>query len=170
MGFFYGLNVCFIISEKSDNSLEFIACVYLSANGIQYCSAYYRAIHQKHQITCSMTDGYDCYQNALAERVNGILKHEFLLNKPWHLAEARKMLTQSISIYNTQRPHLNLKCKTPEHVYHWHAHMLAHGTHIAQATKTHRDDAPSLYCHHPAGNLAQFICHAPISAGKALTR
>ncbi len=170
MGFFYGLNVCFIISETSDNSLEFIACVYLYASGIQYCSAYYQAMHQKHQMTCSMTDGYDCYQNVLAERVNEILKHEFLLNIPWHLAEARKMAKQSIRIYNTQRPHLNLKLKTPEHVYHWHAHMLAYGAHIVQAPKMQRNGAPSLYCYHPTGNLAQFIDHAPISADKALTR
>lgn len=39
-----------------------------------------------------MTDGYDCYQNALAERVNGILKNEFLLSRPSDLAQARKMI------------------------------------------------------------------------------
>lgn len=88
-----------------------------SDRGIQYCSAEYQAIHEKHQITCSMTDGYDCYQNALAERVNGILKHEFLLNKPKDLAEARKMVKQSIRIYNEQRPHLSLKYKTPDAVH-----------------------------------------------------
>ena len=37
---------------------------------------------------CSMTDGYDCYQNALAERVNGILKDEFLLQRPANLTQA----------------------------------------------------------------------------------
>ncbi|MDP1244208.1 DDE-type integrase/transposase/recombinase, partial [Klebsiella pneumoniae] len=50
--------------------------VHHSDRGIQYCSAEYQRIHQRHGITCSMTDGYDCYQNALAERVNGILKGE----------------------------------------------------------------------------------------------
>lgn len=48
--------------------------VHHSDRGIQYYSAEYQAIHQRHHLTCSMTDGYDCYQNALAERVNGILK------------------------------------------------------------------------------------------------
>lgn len=91
--------------------------IHHSDRGIQYCSAEYQAIHQRHQITCSMTDGYDCYQNALAERVNGILKNEFLLNKPKDLEEARQMVKQSIQIYNTQRPHLSLKYKTPDEVH-----------------------------------------------------
>lgn len=91
--------------------------IHHSDRGIQYCSAEYQAIHQKHQINCSMTDGYDCYQNALAERVNGILKHEFLINKPKDLAEARLMVKQSIEIYNERRPHLSLKYKTPDAVH-----------------------------------------------------
>jgi putative transposase len=91
--------------------------IHHSDRGIQYCSAEYQSIHKKHQITCSMTDGYDCYQNALAERVNGILKNEFLLNKPKDLEEARKMVKQSIKIYNEQRPHLSLKYKTPDAVH-----------------------------------------------------
>jgi len=60
---------------------------------------------------------YDCYQNALAERVNGILKNEFLLNKPKDLEEARKMVKQSIKIYHEVRPHLSLKYKTPDAVH-----------------------------------------------------
>ena len=43
-------------------------------------------------ITCSMTDGYDCYQNALAERVNGILKTEYLLGRPEDIVQAKKMV------------------------------------------------------------------------------
>jgi transposase InsO family protein len=91
--------------------------IHHSDRGIQYCSAEYQAIHTKHKITCSMTDGYDCYQNALAERVNGILKHEFLLNKPKDLGEARKMVKQAIRIYNERRPHSSLKYKTPDAVH-----------------------------------------------------
>ena len=91
--------------------------IHHSDRGIQYCSAEYQAIHQRHQITCSMTDGYDCYQNALAERVNGILKNEFLLTKPKDLEEARIMVKQSIKIYNELRPHLSLKYKTPDAVH-----------------------------------------------------
>jgi len=61
-----------------------------------------------------MTDGYDCYQNALAERVNGILKSEFLISKPKDLEDARKMIKESVQIYNAVRPHLGLKYKTPD--------------------------------------------------------
>jgi putative transposase len=64
--------------------------IHHSDRGIQYCSAEYQDIHRHHQITCSMTDGYDCYQNALAERVNGILKNELLLTKPKDLEEQER--------------------------------------------------------------------------------
>jgi putative transposase len=64
-----------------------------------------------------MTDGYDCYQNALAERVNGILKTEFLLHRPKDLAQAKRMVEESIEIYNRKRPHLALKYKTPDAVH-----------------------------------------------------
>lgn len=93
--------------------------IHHSDRGIQYCSSLYQAIHVKHGITCSMTDGYDCYQNALAERVNGILKGEFLLHRPKDkdIEEARKMVEESIMIYNQKRPHLGLKYKTPDAVH-----------------------------------------------------
>ncbi len=91
--------------------------VHHSDRGIQYCSSYYQQIHQKHNVTCSMTDGYDCYQNALAERINGILKNEFLLSTPGNLEEARQMIRQSIDIYNNERPHLALQYKTPDAVH-----------------------------------------------------
>lgn len=103
------------------------ALIHHSDRGIQYCSAEYQAIHQRHQITCSMTDGYDCYQNALAERVNGILKNEFLLNKPKDLEEARKMVKQSIKIYNEVRPHQSLKYKTPDAVHQAFLNQLKTG-------------------------------------------
>lgn len=91
--------------------------IHHSDRGIQYCSSLYQDIHVKHGITCSMTDGYDCYQNALAERVNGILKGEFLLSKPANLEEAKKMVDESVQIYNQKRLHLSLKYKTPDAVH-----------------------------------------------------
>ena len=91
--------------------------IHHSDRGIQYCSSMYQDIHGKHGVICSMTDGYDCYQNALAERVNGILKGEFLLNKPANLEEARQMVEESVRIYNQKRPHLSLKYKTPDAVH-----------------------------------------------------
>lgn len=91
--------------------------VHHSDRGVQYCSAEYQEIHRRHGITCSMTDGYDCYQNALAERINGILKNELLLQRPLDLAQARRMVRESIAIYNRERPHLSLQLKTPDEVH-----------------------------------------------------
>lgn len=64
-----------ITHRKTSNNL-----IHHSDRGIQYCSALYQQMLHANRITASMTDGYDCYQNALAERVNGIIKNEFLIN------------------------------------------------------------------------------------------
>ena len=67
-----------------------------------------------------MTDGYDCYQNALAERVNGILKDEFLFTLPDDLAQARLLAQQAVHLYNEERLHLALTYLIPSQV-HQHA-------------------------------------------------
>ena len=64
-----------------------------------------------------MNDGYNCYQNALVERINGILKKEFLFYKCNNGYELRKLIKESIQIYNTKRPHLSLNMKTPGYIY-----------------------------------------------------
>lgn len=91
--------------------------VHHSDRGVQYCSNEYQQLHRKYNTKCSMTDGYDCYQNALAERINGILKNEYLLVKPKDLKEAKKMVEESVMIYNQRRPHTALKYKTPNEVH-----------------------------------------------------
>jgi len=91
--------------------------VHHSDRGVQYCSGHYQRLHAEHGVRCSMTDGYDCYQNALAERVNGILKTEFLLHRPRDLGQARRMVREAIAIYNEERPHLALQYKTPGAVH-----------------------------------------------------
>lgn len=101
-----------VSERKTDQRL-----IHHSDRGAQYCSDLYQRLHIKHGITCSMTDGYDCYQNAMAERVNGILKMELLLHRPKDLVQARKMVDESVGIYNQERPHLALKYKTPDAVH-----------------------------------------------------
>ena len=64
-----------------------------------------------------MTDGYDCYQNALAERVNGILKDEFLFVLLDDLVQARLLVDQGVHLYNEERPHLALNYLTPNQVH-----------------------------------------------------
>ena len=77
-------------------------------------SAIYQQELKRHDIEPSMTDGYDCYQNALAERVNGILKQEFLVYKCRNLNELKCLVKESVETYNRMRPRLSLNMKTPE--------------------------------------------------------
>ncbi len=88
-----------------------------SDRGSQYCSALYQDALNKHQITPSMTDGYDCYQNALAERINGILKQEFLIYRCKTFEDLKELVKESIDAYNRFRPHLSLDMKTPEEAH-----------------------------------------------------
>lgn len=91
--------------------------IHHSDRGLQYCSEEYQRVLREHKIKPSMTDGYDCYQNALAERVNGILKQEFLLYQCQDLKELQELVDESIYIYNEMRPHLSLEMKTPSQVH-----------------------------------------------------
>ncbi|WP_429113599.1 IS3 family transposase [Aeromonas rivipollensis] len=91
--------------------------IHHSDRGVQYCSGLYQSLHARYGVKCSMTDGYDCYQNALAERVNGILKGELLLQSPQDLAQAREMVREAVDIYNLERPHHALTYRTPDAVH-----------------------------------------------------
>ncbi len=91
--------------------------IHHSDRGLQYCSAEYQKVLSDSQIRPSMTEGYDCYQNALAERINGILKQEFLLYQCKKLPELKTLVAQSVQIYNELRPHLSLGMKTPNQVH-----------------------------------------------------
>jgi transposase InsO family protein len=94
-----------------------IPLIHHSDRGVQYCAEVYQKELKKYNITPSMTDGYDCYQNALAERVNGILKQEFLFNKCKNYQELNRLIRNSVDIYNKKRPHLALRMKTPNFVH-----------------------------------------------------
>ncbi|MFT4601834.1 MAG: putative transposase [Arenicella sp.] len=91
--------------------------IHHSDRGLQYCSGVYQKELKLNNITPSMTDGYDCYQNALAERINGILKGEFLINKCNNGDELNQLINESIKTYNNKRPHLSLNMKTPNFVH-----------------------------------------------------
>jgi len=91
--------------------------IHHSDRGAQYCAYDYKATLYANGLLSSMTDGYDCYQNALAERINGILKQEFLLYTCNDIQELRQLVKESIKIYNEKRPHLSLGMQTPEQVH-----------------------------------------------------
>ena len=76
------------------------ALIHHSDRGLQYCSQIYQDELRRHGITPSMTDGYDCYQNALAERVNGILKQEFLVYRCRTFEDMKALVAESIDAYN----------------------------------------------------------------------
>ncbi len=62
-----------------------------------------------------MTEGLHCYENAMAERLNGILKYEYFLNAHFKTkAEAMKAIEEAIRVYNTRRLHESLGFKTPK--------------------------------------------------------
>ena len=88
--------------------------IHHSDRGLQYCSAEYVRVLKKHQIQISMTENGDPYENAIAERINGILKDEFGLGeKPETIKQATLQLMQSVEAYNQLRPHLSCQMLTP---------------------------------------------------------
>lgn len=92
--------------------------IHHSDRGIQYCSTGYVKLLNDNHIEISMTENGDPYENALAERVNGILKEEYLEDYDVdNLEHARMALDLAISLYNNERPHLSCQYKTPEFVH-----------------------------------------------------
>jgi putative transposase len=89
-----------------------------SDRGLQYCSKEYITHLTDYGIKISMTQNGDPYENAIAERINGILKYEFLLldGLKDHLL-ALQIITQSINIYNQERPHMSCYLLTPDQTH-----------------------------------------------------
>jgi len=92
--------------------------IHHSDRGLQYCSNEYQRILEKHHIKCSMTQNSDPYENAVAERINGILKQEFDLDKyDLETPLRRKIVEESIKIYNELRPHFSNHYLTPNQMH-----------------------------------------------------
>jgi transposase InsO family protein len=92
--------------------------IHHSDRGIQYCSNVYTQILKRNNIDISMTQENHCYENALAERVNGILKDEFYLDQVFtDKAHAKRAAKNAINLYNEIRLHLSLDYKIPNMVY-----------------------------------------------------
>lgn len=94
--------------------------IHHSDRGLQYCSSDYQRLLRESNIIPSMTEKYDPYENALAERMNGILKNEFLLADGFATKSLALMaIRESIEIYNNERPHLSLGMEVPCEWYKW---------------------------------------------------
>ena len=92
--------------------------IHHSDRGLQYCSNEYKKLLEKNNIKCSMTQNSDPYENAVAERINGILKQEFDIDK--YNVETklrRKIVNESIEIYNEIRPHFSNHYLTPNQMH-----------------------------------------------------
>lgn len=90
-----------------------------SDRGIQYCSKEYVKVLQDNDIQISMTENGDPLENAIAERVNGIIKEEYLdTYQIENIAQARELLDKVIHLYNTDRPHMSISNLTPNEVHY----------------------------------------------------
>jgi len=114
-------------TEESIKALNMAICniggkadgvIHHSDRGSQYRSKEYITKLRDNGITQSMTDGGKPYQNAINERINGILKHEFGLKQTFiNWQSMVKFTREGIDIYNNHRPHTSLKYQTPSHIY-----------------------------------------------------
>jgi len=92
--------------------------IHHSDRGIQYCCKEYVKILKGNKMEISMTEENHCYENAMAERVNGILKEEFLLDETFaDEASVLKAVKEAIQSYNTRRPHWSLNLCTPQQIH-----------------------------------------------------
>ena len=92
--------------------------IHHSDRGLQYCSNEYQDLLKRKKVIPSMTESYDPYANAVAERVNGILKDEFMIEKYALDKELMELYVKdSISKYNRIRPHYSCYMLTPEEMH-----------------------------------------------------
>lgn len=89
-----------------------------SDRGSQYCSHAYIELLKEHGMDISMTEENHCYENAKAERLNGILKQEYGLGENFRRKkDAIATVPQAVMLYNHRRPHTALGYKTPDQVH-----------------------------------------------------
>lgn len=96
-----------------DNKIE-RGLIHHSDRGVQYCSKEYTSILKRKKAVISMTENGNPYENAMAERINGILKTELLQPgyKDWQ--DTTQAVDKAIEIYNNKRPHLSIGMLTPQ--------------------------------------------------------
>ena len=106
------------LQKAAGSYTEMDGLVHHSDRGCQYCCHDFLDELRKYEVVSSMTDADHCAQNAMAERVNGILKDEFYLDLRFRsFKQAHKAVTNAICIYNSYRPHLSLGMKTPNQIH-----------------------------------------------------
>lgn len=92
--------------------------IHHSDRGIQYCSSEYVKLLQDNGILISMTENGDPLENAIAERINGIIKDEYLdCYQVKNLIEAEELLKQVVQLYNDERPHMSIGNMVPSQIH-----------------------------------------------------
>jgi transposase InsO family protein len=92
--------------------------IHHSDRGTQYCSQAYVKLLEAYQIQISMTNNGDPLENAIAERVNGIIKEEYLAHyQVSSIQEAKEILQKVIELYNDDRLHMSISNLTPNQVH-----------------------------------------------------
>ena len=92
--------------------------IHHSDRGIQYCCPDYSEFAENKGFKLSTTQQYDPYENAIAERINGILKYEFgLKNTIKSLEIAQAIIKEAVELYNNDRMHWSLDLKKPQEVH-----------------------------------------------------
>lgn len=97
-----------------------VGCIHHSDRGVQYCSHNYTNFLKKNKMFISMTEDGDPLENPIAERVNGIIKGEYTLQKQISFpsfAVAKNQISKIIDFYNNQRPHRSIEMLTPSEAY-----------------------------------------------------
>lgn len=88
--------------------------IHHSDRGVQYCSSGYVKLLKNNGLQISMTENGDPLENAIAERVNGIIKDEYLDNYQVHnISQAKELLISVVDLYNKERPHMSIGNLTP---------------------------------------------------------
>jgi putative transposase len=106
------------IDNALKENVSLVNLIHHSDQGIQYCAPGFVNLLKQHFISISMCDRGQPLQNAIAERINGILKEEYLFQYENENKEfIRQKLPETINIYNTLRPHMSCAMLTPEQAY-----------------------------------------------------
>jgi putative transposase len=112
------INALDMALEQIGRSAQLEQLIHHSDRGVQYCCGDYVQQLKAHSIQISMSYNGDPYQNAIAERVNGILKAEFGLNKMFEsLEKANETVHSAVELYNSKRPHNSLNYLTPNQAH-----------------------------------------------------
>ena len=116
-----------------------------SDRGVQYCCDKYVKLLQKNHFQISMTENGDPLENAIAERVNGILKTEWLYDIKIKTKEkAKEEVFRIISIYNNNRPHCSIDMFTPEQAHCQSGILKKHWKNYWKSKETESKDEKSL--------------------------